>query len=135
MSKEKAEELGIKPIAKILSYADASQEPKWFTTTPTKALEKALEKANLNKENIDFWELNEAFSVVPMVAIKDLNLDIDKVNVHGGAVSLGHPIGCSGSRIVMSLINALKVKNKKLGIASICIGGGEATAMLIENID
>ena len=134
-SEERANHLGCKPKARILDYAQFSHEPEWFTTAPVSAINKLLEKNNLKIEDIDLFEINEAFSVVPMVAIKELNLDIDKVNIHGGAVSLGHPIGCSGARIVMSLINALKIKNKKLGVASICIGGGEATAMLIENID
>ena len=133
-SEERAESIDCKPQARILDYAQFSHEPEWFTTAPVSAIKKLLEKNNLKVEDIDLFEINEAFSVVPMVAIKELNINIDKVNIHGGAVSLGHPIGCSGARIIMSLINALKVKDKKLGIASICIGGGEATAILIENI-
>ena len=134
MSKEKATELGIKAIAKIISYADASQEPKWFTTTPTKALEKALEKATLQKENIDFWELNEAFSVVGIANIQNLGIDDEKVNVNGGAVSLGHPLGCSGARILVTLLNTLENKNGKIGAAGICNGGGGASAIIIENV-
>jgi acetyl-CoA C-acetyltransferase len=134
MSKEKAIELGIKAIAKIISYADASQEPKWFTTTPTKALEKALEKATLQKENIDFWELNEAFSVVGIANIQNLGIDDKKVNVNGGAVSLGHPLGCSGARILVTLLNTLENKNGKIGAAGICNGGGGASAIIIENV-
>ena len=134
-SEKKANSLGYVPQARILDCSHFSHDPEWFTTAPVSAIKKLLEQNNLKLEDIDLFEINEAFSVVPMVAIKELNLDIDKVNIHGGAVSLGHPIGCSGARIVMSLINALKIKNKKLGVASICIGGGEATAMLIENIN
>ena len=134
MSKEKAEELGIKAISKIISYADASQEPKWFTTTPTKALEKALEKASLEKENIDFWELNEAFSVVGIANIKNLGITAEKVNINGGAVSLGHPLGCSGARILVTLLNTLENKNGKMGAAGICNGGGGASAIIIENL-
>ena len=126
--------LGVVPKARILDSVNFSHEPKWFTTAPVSAIIDILERNDLQISDIDLFEINEAFSVVPLVAIKELNISIDKLNVHGGAVSLGHPIGCSGTRIVMSLINALKVKNKKIGIASICIGGGEATAMLIEVI-
>jgi len=134
MSKDKATELGLKPIAKVISFADGSQEPKWFTTTPTKALEKALEKANIEKENVDFWELNEAFSVVGIANIKNLGIDANKVNIHGGAVSLGHPLGCSGARIMVTLLNILEQKNGKIGAAGICNGGGGASAMIIENL-
>ena len=126
--------LGVVPKARILDSVNFSHEPKWFTTAPVSAIIDILERNDLQISDIDLFEINEAFSVVPLIAIKELNISIDKLNVHGGAVSLGHPIGCSGTRIVMSLINALKVKNKKIGIASICIGGGEATAMLIEVI-
>lgn len=134
MSREKATELGINPIAKITSFADASQEPKWFTTTPEQALKKALKKANLNKESVDFWELNEAFSVVGIANIKKLELDSEKVNINGGAVSLGHPLGCSGARILVTLLNTLEKKNGKIGAAGICNGGGGASAMIIENL-
>jgi len=131
MSREKADELGIKPIAVINGYADASQEPEWFTTAPAKALPKALAKANINADNVDFYELNEAFSVVGLANIKLLNLDPSKVNVHGGAVSLGHPLGCSGARIIVTLINVLRQNQGKIGAAGICNGGGGASAMVI----
>ena len=134
MSKEKAEELAIKPIAKIISYADASQEPKWFTTTPTKALENVIKKAKLEKNDIDYWELNEAFAVVGIANIKKLDIDPEKVNVNGGAISLGHPLGCSGARILVTLINTLESRNAKIGAAGICNGGGGASAMIIENL-
>ncbi|MEL4454985.1 acetyl-CoA C-acyltransferase [Lutimonas vermicola] len=131
MSREKAIELGIKPLAVINGYADASQEPEWFTTAPAKALPKALSHANIKAEDVDFYELNEAFSVVGLANIKLLNLDAAKVNVHGGAVSLGHPLGCSGARIIVTLINVLKQNNGKIGAAGICNGGGGASAMVI----
>ncbi len=134
MSEEKAKELNIKPIAKIISYADASQEPEWFTTAPAKAIPKALEKAHLKKEDVDYWELNEAFSVVGIANIKKLELDPEKVNPFGGAVSLGHPLGCSGARIIVTLLNILEKKGAKIGGAGICNGGGGASAMIIENI-
>lgn len=133
MSKKKAEELGVKPIAKIISYADAEQAPEWFTTTPSLALPKALKKAELNFGDIDFYELNEAFSVVGIVNTQKMELDPQKVNVHGGAVSLGHPLGCSGARIIVTLINILKQNNGKRGAAGICNGGGGASAMVVEN--
>ena len=131
MSREKADELGIKPLAVINGYADASQEPEWFTTAPAKALPKALANAKINAENVDFYELNEAFSVVGLANIKLLHLDPSKVNVHGGAVSLGHPLGCSGARIIVTLINVLKQNKGKIGAAGICNGGGGASAMVI----
>ena len=131
MSREKADELGIKPLAVINGYADASQEPEWFTTAPAKALPKALAQANISAENVDFYELNEAFSVVGLANIKLLDLDPATVNVHGGAVSLGHPLGCSGARIIVTLINVLKQNNGKIGAAGICNGGGGASAMVI----
>ena len=131
MSKEKALELGIKPLATIRGYADASQEPEWFTTAPAKALPKALAKAGVNPEDVDFYELNEAFSVVGLANIKLLGLDPSKVNVHGGAVSLGHPLGCSGARIIVTLINVLRENGGKTGAAGICNGGGGASAMVI----
>ena len=134
MSADKAKELNLKPIAKIIAAEDASQEPKWFTTTPTKALEKVLSKANINKEDIDYWELNEAFSVVGLANIKKLGLDQNKVNINGGAVSLGHPLGCSGARIIVTLLNTLESKKAKIGAAGICNGGGGASAMIIENL-
>ena len=131
-SEKKCIELGLNPKARILDSVKFSHEPKWFTTAPVGSINKILDRNNLKIDDIDLFEINEAFSVVPLVAIKELNIDIEKINVHGGAVSLGHPIGCSGTRIIMSLINSLRARNKKIGIASICIGGGEATAMLIE---
>ncbi|NQX82159.1 MAG: acetyl-CoA C-acyltransferase [Flavobacteriaceae bacterium] len=134
MSADKAKELGIKPIAKVLSYADASQEPEYFTTAPALAIPKALSKANLDIKNVDYFELNEAFSVVGLANIKLLGLDKDKVNVNGGAVSLGHPLGCSGARIIVSLINVLKQNNAKIGAAGICNGGGGAGAIVIESM-
>ena len=134
MSKEKAQELGIKPLAKIVSYADAAHAPEWFTTAPSLALPKALKKANLSTENIDFFELNEAFSVVALANNQKMNLNPKKVNVNGGAVSLGHPLGSSGSRIVVTLIHVLKQNNGKLGAAAICNGGGGASALVIENM-
>ncbi len=132
-TRRKAEELGIKPLAKILSYADAAQSPEWFTTAPAKAVPKALEKAGLTVKDIDFFEVNEAFSVVVLVNQKLMNLPPEKVNVHGGAVSLGHPLGVSGARIIMALINILKQYGGKYGAAGICNGGGGASAMIIEN--
>jgi len=132
MSKSKAEKLGIKPIAKIVSYADAAHAPEWFTTAPSKALPKALAKAGLKTTDIDFFELNEAFSVVALANNKEMNLDAAKVNVNGGAVSLGHPLGSSGARIIVTLINVLKQNGGKLGAAAICNGGGGASAMVIQ---
>ena len=132
MSLEKANEIGVKPLAKIISYADAAQEPEWFTTAPSKALPIAISKAGLTKDNIDFYELNEAFSVVGLANMKILDLNPKIVNVNGGAISLGHPLGNSGSRIIVSLINVLKQNNGKIGAAGICNGGGGASAMIIE---
>ena len=132
MSREKADELGLKPLATIKSYADAAQEPKWFTTAPAKALPKALAKANVSLDDIDYFEFNEAFSVVGLANMKILGLTDDKVNVNGGAVSLGHPLGCSGARILVTLINVLHQNNAKLGAAAICNGGGGASAMVLE---
>jgi len=135
MSKEKATELGLKPIAKIRSYADAEQAPEWFTTTPSIAVPKAVSKAGLKMEDINYWELNEAFSVVGIENTRRMKLDPAKVNVHGGAVSLGHPLGASGARIIVTLINVLKANKAKYGAAGICNGGGGASAMVIENLD
>lgn len=132
MSGDKLKEMGLKPLAKIISYADAEQDPKWFTTTPSLALPKALQKANLKLSDIDFFEFNEAFSVVGIANTQLLKLDANKVNVNGGAVSLGHPLGCSGARIVVTLINVLHQNNAKLGAAAICNGGGGASALIIE---
>lgn len=134
MSAEKAVELGIQPIAKIKSFADAAQEPKWFTTAPAKALPKALDRAGISLGDVDYFELNEAFSVVGLANMKILGLDDDKVNVNGGAVSLGHPLGVSGARIVIALTSILKQNNAKIGAAGICNGGGGASAMVIESI-
>jgi len=134
MSLEKAKELNIKPLAKIKSFADAAHEPKWFTTAPAKALPKALAKANISIDNVDFFELNEAFSVVGLANMKILGLKDSKVNVNGGAVSLGHPLGVSGARIVIALTSILKQNNAKIGAAGICNGGGGASAMVIENL-
>jgi len=134
MSKEKAEELGLKPIGKIVSYADAEQAPEWFTTTPAIAVPKAVAKAGLQMEDIAYWELNEAFAVVGIENSRRMKLDPAKVNVNGGAVSLGHPLGCSGARIIVTLLHVLKQHNAKYGAAGICNGGGGASAMVIENI-
>ena len=132
MSSDKAKELNITPIARIKSYADAAQEPKWFTTAPAKALPIAITKAGYTKDDIDYYELNEAFSVVGLANIKMLELEANKVNANGGAVSLGHPLGSSGSRIIVTLINVLKQNGGKIGAAGICNGGGGASAMVIE---
>lgn len=132
MSREKAEEMGVQPLAVIRGYADAEQEPTWFTTTPSIAVPIAVKKAGLQMSDIDFVELNEAFSVVGIVNTKKMNLDPEKVNVNGGAVSIGHPLGCSGARIIVTLINILHQKNGKYGAAGICNGGGGASAMVIE---
>lgn len=132
MSEEKAKDLGLKPLAYIKSYADAAQEPVWFTTAPAKALPIALKKANLELADVDFFEFNEAFSVVGLANAKILNLDANKVNVNGGAVSLGHPLGCSGARIVVTLLSVLEQNNAKIGAAAICNGGGGASAIVIE---
>lgn len=134
-SKEAVEKHGLKPLAKIVAYADAAQEPEWFTTAPAKALPIAIGKAGLTNDDIDFWELNEAFSVVGLANTKLLGLDAAKVDVNGGAVALGHPLGSSGSRIIVTLINVLKQNGGKYGAAGICNGGGGASAMVIENID
>ncbi len=134
MSSDKAKELNITPIAKIKSYADAAHEPKWFTTAPAKALPKALAKANISINDVDYFELNEAFSIVGLANMKILGLNDDKVNVNGGAVSLGHPLGVSGARIIIALTSILKQNNAKIGAAGICNGGGGASAMVIERV-
>lgn len=134
MSKEKAKELNITPIAKIISFADAQQAPEWFTTAPSKAIPIALEKAKLSIDKIDYFEINEAFSVVSLANNQALNLDENNVNINGGAVSLGHPLGASGARIMVSLINVLKQNNGNLGVAGICNGGGGASAIIIQNL-
>ena len=132
MSEEKAIAMGLKPLAYIKSYADAGQEPKWFTTTPSKAIPKALEKAGLTIKDVDYFELNEAFAVVGLANAKILGIDNSKINVNGGAVSLGHPLGCSGARIVVTLLHVLQQNNAKIGAAAICNGGGGASAIVIE---
>ena len=132
MSEDKAKELGYAILAYIKSYADAAHEPKWFTTAPSKAVPKALEKAKITIDDVDFFELNEAFSVVGLANIKLLGIDSSNVNVNGGAVSLGHPLGCSGTRIVITLLNVLIQNDAKIGVAGICNGGGGASAMVIE---
>lgn len=134
MSLEKANQLSLKPIAKIKSYADAAHEPNWFTTAPAKALPKALAKANIELSDVDYFEFNEAFSVVGLANMKILGLSDEKVNINGGAVSLGHPLGCSGARILITLINVLHQNDAKTGAAAICNGGGGASAMVIERI-
>lgn len=134
MSLEKANELKIKPLAKIISYADFAHDPEWFTTAPSDAITKALKKAKIEKSEVDFFELNEAFSVVGLANLKLLDINIDIVNVNGGAVSLGHPLGSSGSRIVVTLINVLEQNNAETGVAGICNGGGGASAIVIKKM-
>lgn len=134
MSREKAEALGIKPIAKIRGFADAAQEPIWFTTTPALAVPKALKNAGLAAEEVDFFEINEAFSVVALANARELNINADKLNVFGGGVSLGHPLGCSGARIITTLCNVLTQNNGTIGVAGICNGGGGASAIVIEKV-
>jgi len=134
ISKEKADELGIKPLARIISYADAQQAPKWFTTAPSKAIPLALHRANLSSDQIDYFEINEAFSVVSIANNQQLKLDPAKVNVNGGAVSIGHPLGASGARIIVTLLHVLQQNGGKFGAAGICNGGGGASAMVIENL-
>lgn len=134
MSKAKAVELGLKPLARIISYADAQQAPEWFTTTPSKAIPKALENGGIKASDVDYYEINEAFSVVSIANNRILELDPAKINIHGGAVSMGHPLGASGARIVVTLLNVLKQKNSKLGVAAICNGGGGASAIVVENL-
>lgn len=134
MSKEKAEELGIKPIAKILGFGDAAQDPMWFTTTPSLAIPKALHHAGVSAKDVSYYEINEAFSAVAIANNMKLGLDPEKVNVNGGAVALGHPLGASGARIITTLINVLKQNNQTIGTAGICNGGGGASAMVIENM-
>lgn len=134
MSREKASELGLEPIAVVKGYADAAQDPEWFTTAPAKAVPIAIGKAGLAASDIDYYELNEAFSVVGLANMQLLNINAEQTNVNGGAVSLGHPLGCSGARIIVTLINVLKQNNAKYGAAGICNGGGGASAMVIENV-
>ncbi len=134
MSAEKAKELGITPLAKVLAYADAQQAPEWFTTAPSKAIPLALQRANISKEQVDYFEINEAFSVVSLANNQALELNGDKVNVNGGAVAIGHPLGASGARIVVTLLSVLAQNNGKIGVAGICNGGGGASAIVIENL-
>ena len=133
-SKRKIGSFGLKPQVKLIAQSSASHEPEWFTTAPTKAIEKVLKKSGLKSQDIDLWEINEAFAVVALSAIEDFNLDYRKVNIYGGAIALGHPIGASGARILTTLINGMKKKNAELGLAAICIGGGEASAVIIKNL-
>lgn len=132
MSEEKAKELNLKPLATITGYADAAHEPEWFTTAPAKALDKAFKKANISKSDVDYFELNEAFSVVGLVNCQIMDISSDKVNVNGGAVSLGHPLGCSGARVLVTLLNVLEQNNAKIGAAGICNGGGGASALILQ---
>jgi acetyl-CoA C-acetyltransferase len=134
MSREKADELGIKPIARVVAYADAQQAPEWFTTAPSKAIPLALHRAGLTGEDIDYYEINEAFSVVSIANNQNLKLDPEKVNVNGGAVAMGHPLGASGARIVVTLLSVLQQNGGKYGAAGICNGGGGASAIVIENL-
>ena len=133
-SEEKVNQYNIKPIAKIIAHCSFAHEPKWFTTAPSKAVAKVLDISGMSKNDIDIWEINEAFAVTAMAAIEDFNLDEAKVNIHGGAVALGHPIGASGARILVTLLNALKISNKQFGLATLCIGGGEASAMIVQRL-
>lgn len=134
MSAKEVKKHSLKPTARILSHCSFAHDPKWFTTAPGEAIDKVLNKSGLSKNNIDIWEINEAFAAVTMAAIDDFNLDDTKVNIHGGAVALGHPIGASGARILVTLINALERMDKNIGLATLCIGGGEASAMVIEKL-
>jgi acetyl-CoA C-acetyltransferase len=135
MSREKAEQLGLRPLVRIAGYADAEQAPEWFTTTPSLAVPKAVAKAGLSMEDIDYWELNEAFAVVGIENTRRMNLDPARVNVHGGAVAIGHPLGASGARILVTLIHILRQNKARFGAAGICNGGGGASAIVIENLD
>jgi acetyl-CoA C-acetyltransferase len=127
-----AKSRGLKPLAKIVAQANHAQAPEWFTTAPVGSIQKVLQKANLKVKDIDLFEINEAFSVVSLACMKELELDPKKVNIRGGAVALGHPIGASGARILTTLVHCLRAENKRYGVASLCIGGGEASALLIE---
>jgi acetyl-CoA C-acetyltransferase len=134
MSAEKAKSLGLKPLARIVSYGGHAQEPVWFTTAPAEAMRRAMKKAGWEASSVDLFEVNEAFAVVAMAAQKDLGIPAEKLNVWGGAISLGHPIGASGARIIITLLAALADKGLKRGVAGICIGGGEATAVCVERL-
>lgn len=134
MSKEKAGELNLQPLVKIIAQASAAQAPEWFTTAPSKAIAKALDKANLKADDIDLWEINEAFAPVAMAAIDDFKIDLKKVNINGGAIAIGHPIGASGARIFTTLLHTMQKQNVRFGLATLCIGGGEASAIIVERI-
>ena len=134
-SEYQAEKLGIKPLAKIIAHASAAHEPEWFTTAPSKAINRVLAKANMKSENIDLWEINEAFSAVAMAAQDDFKIPMDKLNIFGGSVAMGHPIGASGARILTTLLNGMKNRKAKYGLATLCIGGGEACAMIVKSYD
>ena len=129
-----AKKQGLKPLARIVAQASYAHDPNWFTTAPIHCIEKVLKKAQLNAADIDLFEINEAFAVVTMAAIKELKLDPEKVNIHGGAVALGHPIGASGTRVLVTLLHALQQHKAKYGLATLCIGGGEASAVIVENL-
>ena len=135
MSEQKANECGLKPLGSILGHASSAHDPEWFTTAPSKVIKKLLNKVSLDSNDIDLWEINEAFSVVSMAAIEDFSIDKDKVNIYGGAVALGHPIGASGARILTTLLNGMERTDSQLGLATLCIGGGEASALIIEKND
>jgi acetyl-CoA C-acetyltransferase len=134
MRRSTAERMGLKPLAVIVGHSTHAQEPAWFTTAPVGAIRKLYEQTGWSAKGVDLYEINEAFAVVTLAAIRDLSLPQEKVNVHGGACALGHPIGASGARIVVTLLNALKTRNLKRGVASLCIGGGEATALAVERL-
>ncbi len=134
MSGKKARELGLKPLAKLLSYGSNAHAPEWFTTAPAEAMKRAMKKAGWEAKDVDLWEVNEAFAVVALAAQKELGIPNEKLNVWGGGISLGHPIGASGARILVTLISALKDMNLKRGVAGICIGGGEGTAVCVERL-
>ncbi len=135
MRADKAQALGLKPLAKIVAHAGHAQQPAWFTTAPVQAIKNVLDKASWSTDEVDLFEINEAFAIVTMAAVEDLSLDMNRVNIHGGACALGHPIGASGARILVTLLYALRAQNKQKGVAALCIGGGEATAMAIERIN
>lgn len=134
MSHTRAKELGLNPLAKIISHASYAHDPKWFTTAPSQVIKKVLKKSSMDKKDVGLWEINEAFSIVAMAAIDDFNLDAEKVNIYGGAVALGHPIGASGARILTTLLNGMNKRNVDVGLATLCIGGGEASAIIVEKV-
>src|SRR5690606_30041011 len=134
MSESEAKKRGLKPLARIVAHGTFAHDPVYFTTAPVGAIKKALQKANLNVGDIDLWEINEAFAVVTQVAMKELEIPAEKVNIHGGAVAIGHPIGASGARILTTLVHSLHTHNKRYGLATLCIGGGEAVALIVEKV-